>query len=172
MRRTTLHAIALCGAALVAFSNCEMAKTRYTNRLDGEWTIGHSERVRINDDGSTEVFEDLDDAGTLSVYEPEPSSVTLKEFRFVYTNYLGATLDVTSLLAVDDANRRVFMTGILSDGLYQSDLIWTVHRNTPLRQVWSAYGNSEQLFWPADRFDAGNDAYHVRWTITLERDSW
>ena len=161
---------ALIMLTIVLFFSCKGDEFKFPDKLDGDWTIVRSERMAILADGSVDVFEDIENAGTLQIYEPSPPAETLKEFRMLYTNYLGDQVDISSLLYTDEASSRIGFSKVLCNSPFECDIIWTVDENKKNRQVWSTYGNEEMFFYPPDRYDPSNDDFHLKWRITLERD--
>ena len=136
----------------------------------GDWTIVHSERAIINADGTLDVFEDKDNAGTLRVFEPNPPAETFKEFELNYTNYLGDLAYISSYVYTDEGGTRIFFSKVLCDSPFECDIVWTVEKNGKNKQVWATYGTADGFFYPPDRYDPSNDASHLVWRITLERD--
>ncbi|MEL6865751.1 MAG: hypothetical protein AAFP19_15105 [Bacteroidota bacterium] len=155
---------------LLLFNACKSEQVRFTDRLDGEWVIEKSERWIIHQDGSTEQFEDLSDAGRMEVYEPNPPATTFKEFTFTYTNFEGGQANMQSYIFADEDSRRVFMSQVLCNSPFECDIVWTVEENKRKKQIWSTYGTEEGFFYPPDRWDASDDAYHFKWRIVLRRD--
>ncbi|MCG8574094.1 MAG: hypothetical protein MI810_04360 [Flavobacteriales bacterium] len=151
-----------------SFVGCRKDK-RFLNRLENtEWEITTSKRWIIYNDGTTEIFEDLTNAGTIYITEDPLGSEILKEVRMVYTNYLGGTSDFTTLLYTDDLHTRVGMSQVLCNDPFECDLVWTVDVNKRNKQVWSAYGSDGSYFFPPDTYNANKD-HHLKWEITLTK---
>ncbi len=157
-------------AMVLLLAGCKKIEFKYPKQLMGDWTIVHSERAIINSDGTLDFFEDKKNAGNLKVYEPNPSAETFKEFEFTYTNFNGQGAFFHSYIYTDEGGTRIFFSKILCDSPFECDLVWTVEENKKNRQVWAAYGTSDGFFYPPDRFDPSDDATHLVWRITLERD--
>lgn len=153
----------------ILFSACSGPEFTYPEKLDGSWTISRSERMIIWNNGTVEHFEDIENAGTLLVYEPVPEAATLKEFVFTYTNYLGATAEFSSLLYSDEGGKRVSFSGVLCNSPFECDIVWTVEENSKNRQVWATYGDNQKFFYPPDRWDPTDEDGHLKWRITLTR---
>lgn len=165
-----LHKYILLFLSVIFFVACKDDKFTYPDKLDGEWTIERSERMLIHQDGSVEVFEDIENAGKIDIFEPSPPAETLKEFTMDYTNFLGEQVFLNSLLYTDEVSSRVMMSKVLCDSPFECDIVWTVDTNKKNKQVWSTYGNETHLFYPPDRYDPSNDNAHLKWRITLKRD--
>ena len=166
MKRLILSSILIIS---LASWSCKSIDETYPIDLEGEWTIVHSTRLRIFNNGNVEVFEDKDNAGTLNIYDdPEAISDLVKKFDFDYTNYANARAAFTRLLFTDEEATRIFFSKALCDSPFDCDIVWTVDENKKNRQVWSAYGDQTGYFY-GERYDPSNDNYHLKWTITLER---
>lgn len=157
-----------CLLSIILF-DCGRDEFTYPKKLDGDWKIAKSERWIIFNDGSTEKFEDLTDAGTLQIFEPNPTAETLKEFIFTYTNFKNEEVEIQSLLKTDEDSKRIFFSKVLCDSPFECDIVWTVDENKKNSQVWSAYGNQDNFFYSSDRYNPSNDTHHYKWTITLEK---
>lgn len=149
---------------------CKGDKFKFPDRLDGSWKIVKSERWAILADGTTDQFEDLSDAGSMQIYEPSPPAETLKEFLFTYTNFQGDQVQFNSLLYTDVASSRVMMSQVLCNSPFECDIVWTVDVNKKNKQVWSVYGTEAGFFYAGNRYDASSNDFHLKWTITLERE--
>jgi hypothetical protein len=154
----------------VLFAGCKKKQYKYIDDLEGEWTITHSERVMIYPDGTQDVYEDIDNAGTMSVYEANPPAETFKDFTFSYTNFQGVPVGISSSVYVDEDATRVGFSQVLCSSPFECDIVWTIEVDKKNKQVWAAYGTADGFFFPPDRYDPTNDDYHLVWRITLERD--
>ena len=149
--------------------SCKPTDEAYPIDLEGDWQIVKSERMRIFNNGNVEFFEDLENAGTLNIYDdPDAISDLVKGFDFSYTNFNGANVSFSSLLHTDEEGLRIFMAGVLCNSPFECDIVWTVDENDKNRQVWSAYGDQTNFFY-GDQYDPSNDDFHLKWTIILER---
>ena len=156
-------------AILAAFVGCQPDEFDYPDDLKGEWRIVRSERMGILPDGTIDKFEDLDNAGTLNIFEATPSAESFKEFMMTYTNYQGTLVNLHSDLYTDEDKRRIGFSQVLCNSPFQCDIIWTVDENKKNKQVWSTYGTEDGFFYPPDRYDPTNDDVHLKWRITLEK---
>lgn len=139
-------------------------------RLMGEWNVERTERMRIFPDGSVVHFEDISNAGSLTVMEANPPATFLREYAFTCTNFEGITFSLGGNMIFDeDGSRAIWLNALCSDP-FECDLVWTLEENKRNKQVWSAYGNETEFFWPTDRWNPGDDASHLKWRITLVRE--
>jgi len=167
--KTSYISIIFCSFILL-LNGCRKIEFKYPDRLEGEWKIVKSERAIINQDGSLDYFENLENSGNLSVFEADPPAETFKEFIFNFTNYLGDSGSFRSFIYTDEGGSRIFFSQVLCNSPFECDLVWTVEENKRNRQVWAAYGTLDGYFYPPDRYDPSNDSGHLVWRITLEKE--
>jgi len=91
--------------------------------MEGEWNIALSERWVINPDGTTEKFENIEDAGEI-IIRPDPllDLGGTKEISTFYTNVNGAVLDLTTLMFLDRLSKRVVWKNVLCSEIFECDL--------------------------------------------------
>ncbi|MBI1226537.1 MAG: hypothetical protein GC192_14985 [Bacteroidetes bacterium] len=165
-----IFALLLLSASLtLILTSCQPDEIKYPDALIGTWTITKSERMGILSDGSVDKFEDIENAGTLDIFEATPPAETFKEFVFNYTNFQGDKVTLNSLIYTDEDKRRVSFSKVLCGSPFECDIVWTVEENKKNKQVWSTYGNEEAFFYPNDRYDPTDDDLHLKWRITLEK---
>jgi len=159
-----LFSIALLGLLL----SCNKEK-KLLNRLnDHTWNIDQSIRSVIDQDGNETIFEDGQNAGTISIYDDPLGFDGLKEAHFIYTNYLGQTSDFIATFYVNEDATRVGFAGALCNSPFECDLLFTVSENKKKSQVWTAYGSDNTYFFPPDTYNA-NKVDHIKWQLRLSR---
>lgn len=134
-----------------------------------EWNIETSKRWVIYNDGTTEQYEDLVDAGTIYIRDDPTSLLGGKEVRMVYTNFAGSSTDFTTALYANEDGTRIGMSNVLCSSPFQCDLVWTVEKSTNNKQIWTAYGSDNVFFFPPDLYSANKD-HHLKWEITLKKE--
>ena len=157
---------------LIALSvaGCRRPEIKMAKRMMGEWKIERSERLRIYEDGSTWHFEDIENAGTLTVTEAVPEATFIRSYSFQSVNFEGDAFSLGGDMWIDEDATRAIWKYALCEGLFECDLVWTIEENKRNKQVWSAYGNQDAFFWTGDSWNAGDDASHLKWRITLVRE--
>lgn len=161
--RITILFIAVLGITLQA---CTSYDDRQMNQLEGHWDIVHSERIQINQDGSTEIFEDLEDAGYLEIYSETSGLDGLKDVIMEYTNFNGDRISYQGTIYNDDTNERVLFAGFFCNSIFNCDLGWNVDHDGRRKQVWSFY------YTPTggrNQYDPTAHNVHYKWTITLRK---
>lgn len=156
--------------SILFLMNCKADEFKYPDDLEGTWKITRSERMAIFPDGSIDKFEDLENAGSLEIFEATPAAETFKEFIFTYTNFQGDNVGLQSLIYTDEDRRRVSFSKVLCDSPFECDIVWTVDTDEKKKQVWSTYGNEAHFFYPPDRYDPTDDSQHLKWRITLVKE--
>ena len=141
---------------------------RTLKRLDNtRWDIVKSERWIIYNGGTTDQFEDLDNAGTVTIATDPWGSDGVKELTMNYTNFQGATASFTRLIYIDEAAERLSINGALCNNVFECDLVFNIEVNQKNKQVWTAFGTDDTFVYPAS-YNANQD-FHVKWQLTLEK---
>lgn len=155
-------------AGFIVLTSCNKEKKLIKRLNDETWNIVHSERAILDENGGKTVFEDLNNAGSIT-FRDDPSGLPgLKQTDFEYTNYLGQSSIFTTTFYANEDGTRVGFAGVLCSSPFECDLVFTVDENKSKRQVWSAYGSDDTFFFPPDPYNA-NKPDHIRWKITLEK---
>lgn len=149
-------------------SACNKEKRLLKDLNKKEWSIETSKRWVIYNDGSTLLYEDLTDAGTIYIYNDPTSVLEFKEIRMVYTNYLGFKIDFTTPLYANKDGTRIDMAGALCNSPFECDLVWNVEESSNRKQTWSSFGSNDTFFFPPDVYNA-NQEHHLKWEITLKK---
>lgn len=152
----------------VFVAGCTKEKRLWNDLCEKEWNIETSKRWIIYNDGGTEIFEDLTDAGTIYIRTDPNSALGFKEVRMVYTNVLGASTDFTTSLYANEDATRIGMAGVLCNSPFQCDLVWNVEESSNNKQTWTAFGADDVFFFPPDLYNA-NKGFHLKWEITLKK---
>ena len=146
----------------VACISCDTAQ-REAKQLEGRWTIVKSERWRIDPDGTTEKFEDLEDAG----YMEFTYGIIEKQVVMDYTNFRGTSSSLATLFLVDDNGERIRFGAVLCNDIFNCDLVWNVETDRRNQQVWTYYYTDPPN---QGQFDYTRNTEHFQWTVTLKRD--
>lgn len=149
-------------------SGCDSASERAVNDLRGEWRIAHSERMTIFEDGTTDVFEDQTDAGTLTIFEGGNTGL-FTDFVLTYTNFQNTRVVIEGTVMVDESTKRVLLAPFACDGsIFNCTLVMNVVKDDDKRQVWDYFyteiaGGGQGLYDPTIRDK------HFRWRLTLRK---
>lgn len=150
---------------MLALSACIPAN-RERKQLLGTWDIAHSERVAIFEDGTTEVFEDLTDAGTLEISEGGVTGI-LTDFVLAYTNFEGTAINIQGSVTVDEETSRVLLNPFDCGGtVFNCSLVMNVQEDKRRQQIWTYFYVNPPV---QGRFDPTANDIHFRWTLTLRK---
>ncbi|MEL6696991.1 MAG: hypothetical protein AAFP89_12155 [Bacteroidota bacterium] len=172
MRHLHLYILPLTFLLLSCSANTR--SNRALARMEGEWNIALSERWVINPDGTTEKFENIEDAGEI-IIRPDPllDLGGTKEISTFYTNVNGAVLDLTTLMFLDRLSKRVVWKNVLCSEIFECDLFFQLETDNRDKQVWTTYFKLVDSSNPLSRnaiYDATIANSHTKWTLTLERE--
>ncbi len=149
---------------------CKTDEEKYHVRLEGTWNIVSSQRTLIYSDGSVDLIEDLNDAGTITISEDQLAvGDESKSYSMSYQNVNGNSFSPSGLMSADENRTRIFFYAALCRDIFGCDLIWTVEKETKNKQVWATYFDSDQVAYSRD-WDPSDDSYHQRWVIELEKE--
>lgn len=168
MKKITPPTIILFG--LLLFSNCNKEK-KMMNRLTANWDIEKSERAILYQDGTEEIYETVNNAGTLTIYEEsENSSNESRSYDFFHVDANGDTISAQNMLVTDEKNKRIILQGALNQLGVQGDLVWTIEKSKKNRQEWSIYGIDSTFFYPANNNNpGGGSTTWLVWRIKLKK---
>lgn len=154
----------LAAALLVG---CDSAAMEEAKDLRGTWTIAHSERTLIRSDGTTEVFEDITDAGTLEIVEGGDSDL-FTDFQLSFRNFRGETTTIVGQLSVDETTDRVLLGRTwCGGGLFNCTLVMNVIRDRDNEQIWHYFYTN--VAGALGQYDPTLNDEHYRWQLTLRR---
>ncbi|MEM1093368.1 MAG: hypothetical protein AAGJ10_02105 [Bacteroidota bacterium] len=151
--------------AFLVLSACIPAN-RERKQLLGTWDIVHSERIAIFDDGSTEVFEDLTDAGTLEISEGGVTGI-LTDFVLDYTNFAGTRINFEGSVSVDEETSRVLLSPFdCGSSIFNCSLVMNVQEDKRRQQIWTYFYTDPPR---QGQYDPTANDTHFRWTLTLRK---
>ncbi|MEM6647264.1 MAG: hypothetical protein AAF730_13540 [Bacteroidota bacterium] len=163
MRQSRL--LILTAITLLILSACIPAN-RERRQLLGTWDIVHSERIAIFEDGSTEVFEDLTDAGTLEISEGGVTGV-LTDFVLIYTNFEGTLVNLQGSITVDEETSRILLNRFdCGSTIFNCSLVMNVQEDKRRQQIWTYFYTDPPR---QGQYNPTANDKHFRWTLTLRK---
>ena len=135
-------------------------------QLLGTWDIVHSERITIFEDGRTEVFEDLVDAGTLEIAEGGVTGL-FTDYTLDYTNFEGTRVSLVGGLSIDEETSRILLYGFDCGGsIFNCARIMNVVKDARREQVWTYFYTDPPV---QGQYDPTVHDVHFRWKLTLRK---
>jgi len=144
---------------------------RMLTQMEGDWIIEKSERWNIFKDGSTDKFEDLTDAGEISISPDEIIGLGgTKNISVMYTNFQGGVFSITTLMSTDEDRSRVIWNGALCNEVFECDLYFQIEEQSRNQMIWTTHFMYKDGSNHYGRFsDPTTAQFNTRWTITLKR---